>query len=43
LINFKKNDVPSHVLISIACSGDSKQWGYENHKKNYRTPNKQKI
>ena len=33
LINFKKNDVPSHVLISIACSGDSKQWGYENHKK----------
>ena len=30
---FKKNDAPSHVLISIACSGDSKQWGYENHKK----------
>ena len=27
----KRHDERNQILIGIACSGDSKQWGYNNH------------
>jgi len=44
LLDIKGKRNQSHILIGLACSGNSKQWGYENHhkiigyliKKNYK-------